>query len=224
MKKKLTIIILLCCLCLAICSCNMNALNEVNQDDSTQTNTNNLPKETVNPQDGERPLLTFETENEYMKFLNLVEMPANFVSYDEIVAIGAFNGLVFLSDAYTNDYSSYMYSLVDSEDFEITLYVDHNDAKESTETSVSKVTSTNMRLLSDTSDGVYVFDDIKYQYVSGKLLSISWKTQNINYTLCSTGKLMLSDYPLAESTFVGKMLNSNTALQSLNGVFDKTLK
>ncbi len=36
--------------------------------------------------------------------------------------------------------------------------------------------------------------------------------------------IFLSDYPLTESTFVGKMLNLNTSLQAFNSVFDKTSK
>lgn len=224
MKNKLTIIILLCSICLTICACNMNVLDGVNSSDSTEINTNALPKETVKPNEGERPILTFESENEYKKFLNLAELPADFVSYDEIVAIGAFKGVVFLSDAYANDYSSYMYSLVDFEGFEITLYVDHSEEALSTANSVSKVNKANMRLLSDTSSGVYVSGNIKYQYVSGELLSISWENQNINYTLCASGAPMLSDYPPAESTFVGKLFDTDTALKTLNTVFDEVLK
>ena len=232
MKKKLTVILLLCSFCLAICACSMNVF-EVNQDDSTETHTDHLLNEddqedsaemhtdhllneVVKPQEGERPLLTLESEDAYTKFLDSVEMPADFVPCDKIDVIGAFNGLVFLSDAYANDYSSYMYTLVDSEGFEITLYVDHRDEVLSTVSSVSKVNKTNMRLLSDTSRGVYVYNGIEYKYVSGELLSVSWKTQNITYRLCASGTPMLSDYPLTTSTFVGKMLNVETALQAFD--------
>ena len=261
MKNKLTIILLLCSLCLAICACNMNALDEDNQSDSTEMHTNDLSNEEsqgdstemptdaltneenqsdstemptdaltneesqnvstetstdhllddiVKPEEGDRPLLTLEFEDAYTEFINSTELPADFVSYDEIAAIGAFRGLVILSDAYTNDYSSYLYTLVDSEGFEISLYVDHNEKILSTANPVSNVNQTDMRMLSDTSRGVYTSNGLTYKYVSGELLSISWKNQNITYTLCASGAPMLSDYPLAESTFVGKMLNLTT--------------
>ena len=165
------------------------------------------------------PLLTIISEEEYTKLLNSVDMPTDFVSYNKIEVIGDFDSVVFLSNAYANDYSSYMYTLVDSEGFEIILYVDHNDEILPTTSTVSKADNTNMRLLSDMSKGVYVFDNITYKYVSGRLLAISWKAQNVNYTLCMLGKVWLSDYPLVESTFVGKILNANIASQTINEVF-----
>lgn len=239
MKKKIVIILLLCSICLGICACNMNAPNEVNQSDSIEQQianpsagnnqhdaeslyTGEQQNEIIKPQEGERPLLTFESENEYAEFLDLNEMPNNFVTYDEIKTIGIFECLVFLSDAYAEDYSSYMYSLVDSEGFGITLYVDHNQGVLSNSDSVSNLHGTNMRMLSDTRSGVFISEGLKYQYISGELFSISWKTQNINYTLCAFGEAMLSKYPISESTFVGKMLNSNTSTQAFDTVFDKT--
>ena len=224
MKKKLTIILLLCFFCLAICACDMNALDEVNQNDSESLCTDDHQNEIVIPQEGERPLLTFEAKNEYTEFLSINEMPNDFVSYNEIDAIGTFKGLVFLSNAYAKDYTSYMYSLVDSEGFEITLYIDHSDDVLLKSDSVSSPDGTNMRLLSNADSGIYTSNGLKYQYISGELLSISWETLNINYTLCASGTPMLSNYPLTDSTFVGKMLNSNTNMQTFNTVFDKTSK
>ncbi|MBE6668328.1 MAG: hypothetical protein E7607_08490 [Ruminococcaceae bacterium] len=231
MKKKFTAILLLCSLCLAICACDMNALDEVNQNNSTETYAKNNTEKTEGQDITEESdtiieieveLLTIESEAEYTDFLNSNEMPADFVSYDKIEAIGTFYGLVFLSDAYRNDYSSYMYSLIDSNGVEITLYVDHCDETLSTSSSILGVNEMDMRLLSDESSGAYVSDNIEYRYVSGKLLSISWKAQNINYTLC--GSMLLSGYPLTESTFVGKLLNTDTALQALETVFGEITK
>ena len=249
MKKKLIIILLLCSLCLTICACNISAPNEANQNSSTPNDAlpptenttpndteptdtdqgNLIPGEIVKP-NIEYPLLGLSSKEEYTEFLNSVELPDDFVSYDKIDAIGDFDVLIFLSPAYTNNYSSYMYRFVDSEGFAIILYVDHRDQVLSTESSVSNVNKTNMRLLPDTSKNVcvYVSNNMKYTYISGKLQSISWKTQNITYTLCASGtpgtKMMLSDYPLTTSTFVGKMLNTETAPQALNTVFNDTSK
>ena len=236
MKKKIAIILLLCSICLAMYACNMNdATDEVNQSDSTEQQianpsagdnqhdaeslyTGEQQDEIIKPQEGERPLLTFESENEYVEFLDLNEMPDDFVTYDKIKTIGTFECLVFLSDAYAEDYSSYMYSLVDSEGFGITLYVDHSEGVLSNLDSVLNLHGTDMRMLSDTRSGVFTYDGLKYKYVLGELLSISWETLNVNYTLCASGTPMLSTYPLTKSTFVGKMLNTDTAQQALNTV------
>lgn len=221
-KNKLIIILSLCFLCIVLCACNVT--DKVEQSNSESLYTDDHQSETVKPQEGERPLLTFESENEYIEFLGLNVMSDDFVSYDEIDDIGTFKGLVFLSDAYAKDYKSYMYSLVDSEGFEITLYVDHSDGILPNLDSVSNLNGKNMRLLSNTSSGIYTSNGLNYQYVSGELLSISWETLNINYTLCASGNHMLSNYPLTQSTFVGKMLNSDTYLQTFNTVFDKSSK
>ena len=269
MKKKRTIILLLCSVCLAICACNGNAFDEIDQPDSTELQTDplvtevdatdstelrtdNPPRESDQPEptetnvdplatevnetdsepsststqqnefveqpEGDRPSLYIGSENDYVAFLNSTELPSDFVSYDEIDAIGAFSCFIFLSDAYIKDYSEYMYVLIDSEGIEITLYVDHEKNVWPPKGPVLP-NGTNMRLLSNTDSGAYDFNGLVYEYLSGKLLSISWEIGDIYYTLY-VDTPMLSDYPLTESTFVGRMLNSDTALQAVNTVFD----
>ena len=165
-------------------------------------------------------MLTIESVPEYTQLLNSGKLPADFVAYDKIDAIGAFESFIVLSDAYNSDYSSCMYGLVDSEGVRITLYIDSSDKTPSTADSVLSVNKANMRLLSGTGSGIYVSDDVKYQYVSGKLLSVSWENQGMIYTLCGTP--MLSDYPHTASTFVGKMLNADMAKQTLNTAFGES--
>ena len=162
-------------------------------------------------------LLTISSKEEYVDFLNSNQLPADFVSHNKISAIGDFKRLVILSDAYNNDYSSYMYTLIDSKGYKATLYVDHKEEDLNLTNAVSNVNKTDMRFLSDTNKGFYLYNDIAYNYVSGKLLSIVWEHHDVTYTLC--GKMLLFDYPLTDSTFIGKMLNTDTALQVLNEVF-----
>ena len=231
MKNKITIIALWCILCLILSACNINITDKNNQSDSTETNnmtdssneeidSQDIKNKTTEPYDIEIPLLTLESMDMYTEFLNSNEMPDDFVLYDEISDVGDFEILIFLCNAYSHDYSSYLYGLVDSEGFEISLYVEHNTDEFSLETdSIIQVNKTNMSLLTDTSDGDYIHDNIKYTYVSGELFSISWKTQNITYILCKGGYPMFSDYPPTTSTFVGKMLNLDTATQALNDIF-----
>ena len=200
--------------------------NAVTQNDATQNgemqsaqsekDTNDFSGEVDTPII-EVELLTISSKEEYVDFLNSNQLPADFVSYDKISAIGNFKGLVILSDAYSNDYSSYMYNLVDSSGFEFVVYIDHEERESYLTDFVSNVNKTDMRVLSDDSKGFYVYNDITYKYISGKISSIVWKSQNIIYTLFGGAKFF--NYPLTDSTFIGKMLNTNTALQVLNEVF-----
>ena len=239
MKNKLTIILLFCFFCVALCACD--ATNEIDlnddiqsesvhsesvhseseQTDSTHSDVTGAPLEDFSRETSEIsievPLLTISSKEEYVDFLNSNQLPADFVSYDKISAIGNFKGLVILSDAYSNNYSSYMYNLVDSSGFEFVVYIDHEERESYLTDFVSNVNKTDMRVLSDDSKGFYVHDDITYTYISGKISSIVWKSQNIIYTLLGDAKFF--NYPLTDSTFIGKMLNTNTALQVLNEVF-----
>lgn len=239
MKNKLTIILLFCFFCVALCACD--ATNEIDlnddiqsesvhsesvhseseQTDSTHSDVTGAPLEDFSRETSEIsievPLLTISSKEEYVDFLNSNQLPADFVSYDKISAIGNFKGLVILSDAYSNNYSSYMYNLVDSSGFEFVVYIDHEERESYLTDFVSNVNKTDMRVLSDDSKGFYVHDDITYTYISGKISSIVWRKQNIIYTL--HGDATFFNYPLTDSTFIGKMLNTDTALQVLNEVF-----
>ena len=231
MKNKITIIALWCILCLILSACDINITDKNNQSDSTETNNitdfsneeidlQDIKNKTTDTYQIEIPLLTLYSMDMYTEFLNSNEIPDDFVLYDEISDIGDFESLVFLCHAYSIDYKSYLYGFVDSEGFQISLYVYHDTDKFSLKNdSIVQVNKTNMSLLTDTSDGDYIHDNIKYTYISGELISISWKTQNITYILCISGSPMFSDYPPTTSTFVGKMLNLDTATQALNDIF-----
>ena len=239
MKKLFTntfLFILIATLCIGLMSCDF--VNDIlgnpttkqedstPQDNTTPSDTNPtdtdpgdlIPDEIEKP-DIEYPQLYFYSKEEYTEFLNSADLPDDFVSHDKIDAIGDFEGVVFLHPAYLHDYSWYMYGLVDSTGYEFSLYVNHGDKVLPTESSVSNISKTDMRLLPDVNEGVYYYvsDHLVYTFVAGSLSTISWKMQNITYTLFFH---KISDYPLTDSTFVGKMLNTETAPQALNAVFN----
>lgn len=247
MKKilfVLTVLILAIVLCSALTGCanetaddkqNNNLSNQqkpetqtsgVSNQQKTETNTSSVSNEIEKPScNGDHPLLTLQSEDAYTAFLNTTQLPADFVSYADIRTIGNFKAFVVLTDAYANDYSQYMYTVVDSENVLITLHVDHRDRNEMSATAglVSKMNNANMRCLSDAVSGHYLSDDgITYRYISGKLHAVSWDVRNVHYTLCV--EHLFADYPLTESTFVGKMLNLDTSYQTMNTVFDKAGK
>lgn len=158
---------------------------------------------------GERPLLTVESLEDYLKVIDTPKIPENFVQYEKIDKLGAFAGLVFLSDAYGDDYSSYMYNLIDSTGYRFTLYVDHDTAEKNYGPTnlIESINSNDMRTLEDKNSGIFVTNGITYRYVSGKLLSIHWIDGEVSFEL--SGSSMLYDYPIEKSTLLCKMLNVN---------------
>ena len=196
--KKIIALSLLLCLFAALYSCDKNHntsndTNDTNQsaDSNKYENNNNI----VMPSEVERPLLTLESITEYRKILNTEKIPNNFVRYESISRLGSFRSLVFLSDAYDNDFSSYMYTLVDSIGYEIALYINHDVSNLPTISTdfITSVDTSDMRRLEEGKSGTYVNEYLIYKYVSGELLSISWIDNGINYKLC--GSPLLSNYP-----------------------------
>lgn len=197
-----------------ICACGSHATIS----DSSQSHSPETGNHIVMPEGGERPLLTLESIKEYQELINSGKLPSTFVQHEKISQIGDFKSLVFLSDALAGEYSSYMYNLVDASDYELALYVKHNATNQLTTSSITNVTPENLRLLSEKSSGAYIRDELVYQYVSGELLSITWVNEEITYTMSGTS--MLSDYPSTNSTFAGKLLNTDTATTTMNALLD----
>lgn len=160
---------------------------------------------------GERPLLTVESFEDYLKVIDTQKIPENFVQYEKINKLGEFKCLVFLND----DNSSYMYTLADSTGYQLALYVDHNTAENDYDSAdfITNVKSKDMRTLDDKNSGIFVTNGITYRYVSGKLLSINWVDGEVSFKL--SGSSMLYDYPIEKSTFVCKLLNANEAVGAI---------
>ena len=220
MKKTIVIIVLLC-LCTGICACGSDSNLPAESQQILEQKSQETTGDVIMPNGGERPLLTIESIEVYQKFLNQSRLPENFVQYEKISQLGNFVNLVFLSDTSAGDFSSYMYSLVDDSDYEISLYVNSNTTADNESTNnidISSINSNDMRQLSGASSGKYAQGELVYKYVSGKLLSIAWNSEGISYKLC--GSSMLSDYPSTSSTVVGQLLNSNNASAALCSVFN----
>lgn len=166
---------------------------------------------------GEVPLLTLETYDEYLNFIDNAELPAEFVAYEEISHLGEFKSFVCLSDARINDHSSCMYTLFDESQSQFVLYVDI-DSQETIPpvSTVTAVNESNMRsLVNSTDSGSFIVSGMEYKYVAGKLLSISWSKDNVRYTLA--GDPMLGDYPEnVTTTAVAKLMNIETAASYLD--------
>ena len=219
MKHSMLIIVLLC-LSLMVCSCgNSNNIESDQIDQYNQMSNNEQNGDIEVSHGGERPLLTVESVKEYTDLTNSKKLPENFVTYEKINTLGVFKNLIFLSDTQANDYSSYVYTLVDSSGYEIAMYIDNlieDDVIVSTD-AIANINANDMRTISNKASGIFKTDGITYRYVSGELLSISWIDQGISFRVC--GSSTLSDYPTTQSTFVGKMLNTNVATHAIGEIF-----
>jgi hypothetical protein len=159
----------------------------------------------------ENVLLTVESFLGYKKFLRTADLPIDFIAYDNISEFGDFESFICLSDAGVGDFSSYMYHLVDENDYRLTLYIDHNNSNEIPESTIAatSILAKDMRKLDEKLSGSYAKEEFSYYYISGELLSITWTHEGITYKLC--GDSMLSDYPSTEKTIAGKLLNLDNA-------------
>ena len=203
-----------------VCSCgNSNNIESDQIDQYNQMSNNEQNGDIEVSHGGERPLLTVESVKEYTDLTNSKKLPENFVTYEKINTLGVFKNLIFLSDTQANDYSSYVYTLVDSSGYEIAMYIDNlieDDVIVSTD-AIANINANDMRTISNKASGIFKTDGITYRYVSGELLSISWIDQGISFRVC--GSSTLSDYPTTQSTFVGKMLNTNVATHAIGEIF-----
>jgi hypothetical protein len=164
------------------------------------------------------PLVMTESYQAYQEFIKAYTLPNNFVYYDHIKSFGAFKDFVCLSDARYGDYSHYMYTLIDDNDFEFSLYVASGRESPWQPNIITYANENNMRVLSSKESGIYERDGLCYSYVDGALLSISWQSNELTYTL--VGYSMLNNYPVKSTSLVGKMMNVQDAIEVLGSKFD----
>lgn len=166
----------------------------------------------VEPNGEEVPLLTISTLEDYNEFLSSENLPKNFITYDMLKDIGDFEYLIFLSDGYNGDFTEYMYTVKDSTGYDISVYVEpsiESDVLNSNTIIAETINRTDLRTIGSAESGIYMYNDLKYKYVSGKLLSIAWDMDGLRYTL--TGSSMLDNYPDQNNTFMGLLLNGDTS-------------
>lgn len=170
-----------------------------------------LPAEISNEHEVEYPLLSFYSVEECNEFLNGKAETKTFVTYNMIEKIGTFDSITFLSNALLDDYSHYMYRLYDASGYMLYLYVKEGNVQTESRNELieAQIDPQNLRKLKDKSDGTYICNGYKYQYVNGELLSINWETEAFSFVL--SGDSMLSDYPENEKTILGSLLSVDTS-------------
>lgn len=217
MKRLFVILITLVLFSMLLSACDSTNSLEAIENEKPTCSLN----ETLNSQDKlggvesngvEVPLLTISTLEDYNEFLSSENLPKNFITYDMLRDVGDYVCLIFLSDGYNGDFTEYMYTVKDSTGYEISVYVEpsiESDVLSSNTIIAEKINRTDLRTNGSVESGIYMYNDVKYKYVSGKLLSIVWDMDGLRYTV--TGSSMLDNYPDQKNTFMGLILNGDTA-------------
>lgn len=143
-------------------------------------------------------------------------LPNNFVTYDEISHIGAFDSFIYLSNVISGDNSRYMYTLIDENGYNVSItFKLDDDETYATENILINENINDFRNLSSEISGSIFIDDVKYTYVKGKLISIKNVYEDMTVTI--TGASVLSDYPIdGEETFMGRLLDPNEASAAIS--------
>lgn len=192
-------------------SINLIACSYANSNPLQHASQSDYQKDTA--PSGETPLLTCSNYDDYRKFINSNKLPSDFIDYDALATVGEFVSFVCLTDARQNDYGQYMYTLTDQNNYSLTLYIDHRTSNTGEvgpngiaqkELSIGK--TSDFRYYPNNETGTATKDGLKYTYLNGKLLSVTWQNNNATFTLCSD--TVLSDYPSnpPNDTFTNQIL------------------
>lgn len=220
MKLKLIITISISLLCIAILLCSCNVYDRSNN----QENHNS----TISDVETEQPIvnvdystLRFDSKKEYDDFMDKNTISENFISYNMLKKLGEFDSMVFLTNTNIGDYGQYLYFFIDDSGHKLALYVESRILKHDFHTykdkytCIDEINSTDMRYIDITDKTcVYYNENLLYTYVDGKLNSIIWTYEDIEYRLSGTPGLF--NYPNIETTFAGQLLHGDQANEALN--------
>ncbi len=170
--KKLLCLLLVCLLTVSMLSCASTPTKEEN-------NENNVSTMPSNETQGDIPLLTFSTLEEYKAFMQENEVPDHFVAYEDITALGEFDSLVF-TEGYPLRYQTYFYSFTN----EVTLTVNHEEELRYPWT-VNSAPPTGLDLRThEAGNGHCQIYDMTYSYVlGGKLHAVRWRSGEVWFTV-----------------------------------------
>ena len=214
--KRITVILLACLL--IICGCTKTANKEGEE----------LPTPIVFV-DPEMPVWTQSPDNlhidwppiscwDYEDYENFrdtaVNLPINFVIYDDVAKWGDFDYFMVLSTE-TRQCTYYKYQFVDFTGDTFSLFVDHRKKEADTQTLDSNSINRNDMRMSK-AQGIYAESGVYYLYnIEGKLISVKWQKDGISYCLNKIYGGCLGNYPANASSPISKMLNVDTALEFL---------
>lgn len=206
MKKIITFLLSLL-LIVSFVSCNGN-----------ETQIEETPLPSISQEDfGELITLYLEGYSEYeAHFFENPEIPDCFVPYDKLQFMGEFKALSMLEEITKTEYKQYMYTFVDENDFEFVFYVYYGGSDYEVEIEEIPLPDdmTNMRYISEINGTKKIIvNGLEYYYVNGKISSIEWTLNNIEFIVFDT---YLDTYPVnGAETFVKRLLSLDTAESAL---------
>lgn len=173
----------------------------------------------VDETSGDHPLITLSDKDAYAKFVATTDLPTDFVAYEQLTMLGSFFSLVILSDGRYGDFSEYVYTFIDENNFKTVLYVEHINQLSAQDHLIAKTylladkTTSNLRNHPSLESGYVLLDSGEYKYINGNLLSIEVPIGNIVFTVYGE---KLYQYPTGDKqTFVSQLLDPSTAPAAL---------
>lgn len=219
-------------LCFALCACSTEFVpQETNDGFATNNTLYTNPEETVT---GFVPQLSMRTYEEYLVFIETGknpnshfapedqdyndEIPEDFVYYADVSTLGSFEALI-MTCAY--DFSEYVYSLNDPYVGKFLLYIDHEPDELPSYPQILNVNRDDLRMVEKTETCIFRQGDLRYSYVQGKLSSVKWTANNIEYCVFSR---YFEDSPLDADTAISKLLKAETAEAVAAAIVEKVEK
>lgn len=226
-KFKIPIIFVLISLMIALSACNTDNGQNRGQAENTSEETDAQTKSTdikngeVLHPDGsvEIPLLTLTDYSEYEEFIDTHTLQEDFITYDQLSFLGEFGIFIYFSYYYGN-YGEYSYTVIDENGYELFIRMQHLNINDEVFDSPAVLDSTahtnktDLRNIDNTATCYTMLNNVKYTYVQGKLLSLEWVENNIQYTLSGNG--MLDNYPTdGNATVMSKLLTKSEASNAI---------
>lgn len=211
---KFLILVSTVLLCTTLFSCN--SLPDQNDTDTqTESYVETLPPDTtprpINPSgletEGlsvELPSTTVEYEGAYDKLIPTLDLPDNFVYYDDLKIVGNFKHFSYLSS------KQYMYALRDASGNEVYVSIYADRPRDITKYPLcTDVNLNDMRTVSTEGTCYYTNGGIDYSFVAGQLNYISWYEDGLKFVISYSRQF--KDYPIKKDSFVAKLLSLETA-------------
>ncbi len=234
--KKTLFFVLIICICVVLISCHeseqyeetdtLNTSDPQLDNDQTEPNNDTPSTEDLGETEteahsnnntdvsGDVSSLHIQNFEEYQKFLKSSQnshfLSDKFVSYDKLSMFGEFDGMVFLHDlSYETEFYRYMYNFLIHDRFDFSLYVYENG--KTYETSLPELTDVNvndLRQVELESNGYFVSNGFTYTFIQGKLSSVRWTSNGIDYVFACVGYADFYDYPIETNDIISKILTS----------------
>lgn len=149
--------------------------------------------------------ISYRTIKEIDAYAALESTPRVFVHPKTLSVVGEFGGYLYFPP--NNSHYHYQYNLIDANQYEFTFKVSHYVEEE-----VDKILEPigkreNMLLSGGTESGWILQNDVKYWYAGGKLLSMRWYVDGIEFAVVFDE---IGCYPTdGADTFIKKLLSTS---------------